>query len=143
MAARTSFEKLQVYKLGEKLADEVWVVVTGWEQFSKMTVGKQIVRAADSIGANIAEGTGRGSFQDNRRFVRMARGSLNETQHWLRRAYRRGLLSKDDVKRIRPIIDELAPKLNAYLRSIGTIPEPVRVDQNGESNGQRTTDSLC
>jgi four helix bundle protein len=143
MAARTSFEKLQVYKLGEKLADEVWVVVTGWEQFSKMTVGKQIVRAADSIGANIAEGTGRGSFQDNRRFVKMARGSLNETQHWLRRAYRRGLLSKDDVKRIRPIIDELAPKLNAYLRSIGTIPEPVRVDQNGESNGQRTTDSLC
>jgi four helix bundle protein len=134
MAARTSFENLQVYKLGEKLADEVWVVVTGWEQFSKMTVGKQIVRAADSIGANIAEGTGRGSFQDNRRFVRMARGSLNETQHWLRRAYRRGLLSKDDVKRIRPIIDELAPKLNAYLRSIGTIPEPVRVDQNGESN---------
>ena len=58
----------------------------------------------------------------------MARGSLNETQHWLRRAYRRGLLSKDDVKRIRPIIDELAPKLNAYLRSIGTIPEPVRID---------------
>jgi four helix bundle protein len=134
MAARTSFENLQVYKLGEKLADEVWVVVTGWEQFSKMTVGRQIVRAADSIGANIAEGTGRGSFQDNRRFVKMARGSLNETQHWLRRAYRRGLLSKDDVKRIRPIIDELAPKLNAYLRSIGAVPAPVRVDQNGESN---------
>lgn len=128
MAARTSFENLQVYKLGEKLADEVWVVVTGWEQFSKMTVGRQIVRAADSIGANIAEGTGRGSFQDDRRFVKMARGSLNETQHWLRRAYRRGRLSKDDVKRIRPIIDELAPKLNAYLRSIGTIPEPVRID---------------
>ena len=128
MAGRTSFENLQVYKLGEKLADEVWIVVTGWEHFAKMTVGRQIVRAADSIGANIAEGTGRGSFQDNRRFVKMARGSLNETQHWLRRAHRRGLLSKDDVKRIRPIIDELAPKLNAYLRSIGTIPEPVRVD---------------
>jgi len=120
--------------LGEKLADEVWIVVAGWEQFAKITVGRQIVRAADSIGANIAEGSGRGSFQDNRRFVRMARGSLNETQHWLRRAYRRGLLSKDDVKRIRPIIDELAPKLNAYLRSIGAIPEPARVDQNGESN---------
>jgi len=131
---RTSFENLQVYKLGEKLADEVWIVVAGWEQFAKITVGRQIVRAADSIGANIAEGSGRGSFQDNRRFVRMARGSLNETQHWLRRAYRRGLLSKDDVKRIRPIIDELAPKLNAYLRSIGAIPEPARVDQNGESN---------
>jgi len=134
MAARTSFENLQVYKLGEKLADEIWGIVTCWEQFAKTTVGRQIVRAADSIGANVAEGSGRGSFQDNRRFVKMARGSLNETQHWLRRAYQRGLLSKDDVKRIKPIIDELAPKLNAYLRSIGTIVEPVKVDQNGESN---------
>ena len=130
MAGRTGFENLQVYKLGEKLGDEVWTVVTGWERFAKMTVGKQIVRAADSIGANIAEGSGRGSFQDNRRFVKMARGSLNETQHWLRRAYQRGLLSKDDVKRIRPIIDELAPKLNAYLRSIGSAPEAIRVDEN-------------
>ena len=137
MAGRTSFENLQVYKLAEKLADEVWRVVSCWEQFAKTTVGRQIVRAADSIGANIAEGTGRGSFQDNRRFVRMARGSLNETQHWLRRAYGRGLLSKDHVKRIRPIIDELAPKLNAYLRSIGSTPETIRVDENGE----RATDN--
>jgi four helix bundle protein len=132
MAARTSFENLQVYKLGEKLADEVWTVVTSWEQFAKATVGRQMVRAADSVGANIAEGSGRGSFQDNRRFVKMARGSLNETKHWLRRAYRRGLLSTEDVKRIRPIIDELAPKLNAYLRSIGSTPEAIGVEENGE-----------
>ena len=137
MAARTSFENLQVYKLGERLADEVWAVVTGWEQFAKTTVGRQMVRAADSVGADIAEGSGRGSFQDNRRFVRMARGSLNETKHWLRRAYRRGLLSTEDVKRIRPIIDELAPRLNAYLQSIGNTPEPGRVDENGD----RTTDN--
>lgn len=146
MAARTSFENLQVYKLGEKLADEIWRVVAGWEIFAKMTVGRQIVRAADSIGANIAEGSGRRSFQDNKRFVRMARGSLNETKHWLRRAYRRGLLSSEDVRRIRPIIDELAPKLNAYLQSIGSVPEAARLDESGvgaTDNGQRTTDSSC
>ena len=146
MAARTSFENLQVYKLSEKLAEEVWTVVTGWEQFAKTTVGRQMVRAADSVGADIAEGSGRGSFQDNRRFVRMARGSLNETKHWLRRAYRRGLLSTEDVKRIRPIIDELAPKLNAYLQSIGSIPETIRGEEKGDKatdNGQRTTDSSC
>jgi four helix bundle protein len=71
MAARTSFENLQVYKLGEKRADEVWTAVNGWEHFAKATVGGQMVRAADSVGASIAEGSGRGSFQDNRRFVRM------------------------------------------------------------------------
>jgi four helix bundle protein len=134
MAARTSFENLPVYKLGEKLADEVWTVVIGWQQFAKTTVGKQMVGAADSVGANIAEGSGRGSFQDNRRFVRMARGSLNETKHWLRRAFRRGLLSTEDVKRIRPIIDELAPKLNAYLRSIGSVTETIRVDEESATD---------
>lgn len=117
--AGTSFENLQVYRLSEQLADEVWKLVSGWDYFSKVAVGRQIVRAADSIGANIAEGTGRGSFQDNRRFVRTARGSMFETRHWLRRAHKRGLLSQEAVARIKPIIDELGPKLNAYLRSIG------------------------
>lgn len=135
MAERTSFENLQVYKLAEKLADAVWTLVMGWEPFAKSTVGRQIVCAADSVGANIAEGAGRGSFQDNRRFVKVARGSLNETKHWLRRAYQRGLLGTEDVKRIRPIIDELAPKLNAYLQSIGSLPATTRTDE------QRATDN--
>lgn len=120
---KTNFENLQVYQLAERLADEIWDIVNGWEQFAKGAVGKQIIQAADSIGANIAEGVGRGSFQDNRRFVKMARGSLNETQHWLRRAYKRNLLNGKQVDKLKPIIDELAPKLNAYLRSIGNVPE--------------------
>ena len=120
---RTNFETLKVYQLAEKLADEIWGIVAGWDHFARDTVGKQIVRAADSIGANIAEGTGRGSFADNRRFVRTARGSLNEVKHWLRRAYSRGLLDPNRVKHLRPVIDELTPKLNAYLRSIGTVPD--------------------
>jgi len=115
---RTNFEKLQVYQLSEKLADSVWQIVIGWDSFAKDTVGKQIVRAADSIGANISEGSGRGSLQDNRRFVRMARGSLYETIHWLRRCYLRKLLTQSEVKKLRTLLEELAPKLNAFLRSV-------------------------
>src|SRR5215469_17361946 len=99
-AERKHFEKLQVYKLAERLCDEIWTVAKGWDYFSRDTVGRQLVRAADSIGANIAEGTGRGSYVDNRRFARNARGSLNETRHWLRRAHKRGLLTDGAVQRI-------------------------------------------
>ncbi len=120
--AKTNFERLQVYRLAERLADDVWAIVVKWNIFARDTVGKQLVKAADSIGANIAEGTGRGTFVDNRRFVRIARGSLNETQHWLRRAYKRGLLSSKEVGNLKPVVDELAPKLNAYLKSIGNVP---------------------
>jgi four helix bundle protein len=115
---RTNFEKLQVYQRSEKLADNVWSIVVTWDSFAKDTVGKQIVRAADSIGANISEGSGRGSLQDNRRFVRMARGSLYETIHWLRRSYMRKLLTQVEVKKLRLLVEELTPKLNAFLRSV-------------------------
>src|SRR5262249_32258947 len=103
--ARSNFENLRVYRLAEDLADAIWPVVRAWDHFSKDTVGKQMVRAADSIGANIAEGTGRGSFRDNKRFVRTARGSLHETRHWLRRAYRRELLTDVQINKIKVIID--------------------------------------
>ena len=122
--SHTNFEKLDVHRLSERLAGEVWDIVVAWDEFAKATVGRQIVRAADSIGANIAEGSGRGSHADNKRFVRTARGSLNETQHFLRLAYRRNLLSADQTSRIRPIVEELAPRLNAYLNSIGRFPDP-------------------
>ena len=122
--ARTGFENLRVYRLSEDIADRVWDIAIRWDNFARDTVGKQFVRAADSIGANIAEGAGRGAFQDNRRLVRIARGSLNESKHWLRRAYRRKLLTAAQVDELKPLIDELSPRLNAYLRSIG--PRPPR-----------------
>ena len=114
------FEDLRVYQLAEELADNIWEIVMNWERFAMDTVGRQVVRSADGIGANIAEGTGRGSFDDNRRFVLYARGSLYETKSWLRRAFKRHLLTKSEVDAVKPLLDELGPKLNAYLNSIGT-----------------------
>jgi four helix bundle protein len=58
MASR-SFEQLRVYCLAEELADAVWSVVKHWDILTRDTIGKQIVRSDDGIGANIAEGYGR------------------------------------------------------------------------------------
>jgi four helix bundle protein len=113
------FEKLRVFVQAEELADAIWALVGHWDFMAKSTVGRQLVRAADSIGANIAEGSGRGTYADNRRFVRIARGSLYETRYWLRRAYRRQLLPAEQVEVLRSRIERLGPALNAYLAAIG------------------------
>ena len=114
------FEDLRVFKLAEKLCDEIWGVATSWKYFEKNTVGIQLVKAADSIGANIAEGAGRVTPKDNKRFVRISRGSLNETKYWLRRAKRRNLISEEQDSYFKQITEDLGPQLNAYLKSIGT-----------------------
>ena len=133
------FENLRVYQIAEELSDLLWDIVSGWEQFSKDSVGRQLVRAIDSIGANIAEGAGRRSFQDNRRFIKIARGSLNETRHWLRRAHRRRILSSSQTESLKPLLRALGPMLNAYLKSIGSTATN-RFDQEPttKDRGQRT-----
>ena len=133
---RTNFENLVVYQLSEKLTDMIWEIVAGWEYFAKDTVGKQIVRSSDSIGANIAEGTGRGSYADNKRFAKIARGSLFETKHWLRRAYKRKLLGENQITELKTVLDELSPKLSAYINSIGS------KKQQRTTNNRQQTNSL-
>jgi four helix bundle protein len=118
--AKSNFENLLVYRLSERLADDVWDIVVKWPILARDTVGKQLIRAADSIGANMAEGDGRGTFQENRRFNRIPRGSLYEAKHFLRRAFRRKLLSEREISSLKPVMEELAPRLNAYLKGIGT-----------------------
>lgn len=115
---QTNFEKLDIYRLSETLSDKIWEVVFEWKYLAQDTVGKQIVRSADSIGANIAEGSGRGTDKDYLRFLKIARGSLYETKHWLRRSYQRKLLTDTQIDALKIIIGELTPKLNAYIRSV-------------------------
>jgi len=115
---KTSFEKLIVYHLAEKLADLSWDIVSKWNHFQKKTLGQQLVNASDSIGANIAEGAGRNTMPDKRKFAVIARGSLYEVKHWIRRAYKRNLLTKEEITLFQDILKELTPKLNAYINSI-------------------------
>jgi four helix bundle protein len=115
MLEKTAFENLQVYRLAEQLSDLSWQIVQRWGFFEKDTIGKQLVRSADSVGANIAEGSGRGSAKDNSRFAKIARGSLFEVKHWLRRAYKQKLISDSEVNEFQETLNVLTPKLSAYI----------------------------
>ncbi len=109
---------LRIYALAEALADEIWNEVIAWKPFPRDTVGRQLVEAADSIGGNIAEGYGRYYFKENRQFQLYARGSLHETGHWLRRAQARNLMTEVRSKEPTAKVEELAPQLNAYIKTL-------------------------
>ena len=98
--AKTHVENLRVYQLSETLSDQVCHIVIMWEHLAKTTVGPQLVRSADSIGANLGEVSGRGSDADYKRFIWIASGWLHKIRHWLRRAFQRKLLNDQQVAMI-------------------------------------------
>lgn len=107
--------ELDVYNLAEKLSDIIWYSYDTWNYKTQKTIGLQVIDSSDSIAANIAEGFGRYTPPDRKKFYLYARGSLEETKCWLRKLIRRKILSKQDEIQITPIINELGPKLNSFI----------------------------
>jgi four helix bundle protein len=108
-------EDKRVYRRAEEIADHVWALVTSWEWFAKKTVGTQLTRAADSIGANVAESAGRFHPGDVRNFLYFARVSLQETRFWLRRAHGRGLIDAHTLASLIAELDQLARESNQCI----------------------------
>ena len=110
-------EDLEIYQMAEDLSDRIWEICIRWDYFAKDTIGKQLVRAADSISANIAEGHGRYHFNDRLKYCYYARGSLEETKSWISKAMRRKLIATE-ISELSQALEILPKKLNAYIRSI-------------------------
>ncbi len=109
--------ELDVYKLSEELSDLVWYDFDKWNKKVQNTVGYQIIRASDSIAANIAEGYGRYTPPDRKKFYIYSRGSFEETKSWLRKLIRRKVINKSDASKYQIIIEKLGPKLNSFINS--------------------------
>jgi four helix bundle protein len=108
-------ESRRVYQHAEEVADRVWDLVIVWDWFPKKTVGTQLARAADSIGANIAEAGGRFHPGDVRNFLYYSRGSLRETKYWLRRAVRRKLITAEVFGSLDEELEQLSREINGSI----------------------------
>ena len=117
MGTYQQLKDIEMYVMARKLADIVWKETVAWDYFAKRTVGEQLMRAVDSIGANIAESYGRHHTNDITRFLYYARGSLYESQDWISKAVQRNLFAEPTGRELLNTIQILAPKLNAYISS--------------------------
>jgi four helix bundle protein len=112
----SEFRDLVAYRKSVAFADEMYEQIARWPKFDRWSAGIQLMRAADSVGANIAEAAGRWHRPDQRRFLLMARGSLHETEHWIARAEARGLLARGSTERLA----EVARTLNGLIAKWGS-----------------------
>src|SRR6266576_3198233 len=107
------FQDLIAYQRAVALADELHELVPHWPSIKQWSVGVQLLRASDSVGANIAEAFGRWHRTDQRRFLYVARGSAYETEHWLRRAERERLVPQGTREKA----EEVSRILSGLIRS--------------------------
>lgn len=59
-------------------------------------------------------------YKENKQFCYYSRGSLYETNTWLKKAHNRGLIVDNDFQSLEKDIEIIAYKLNNYIKSIGT-----------------------
>ena len=117
-------DELRVYTLSMEMGEKVWNIVVGWNYFAKDTIGKQLVRAVDSVASNLSEGFGRYHFKETINFGYYSRGSLYETRTWLTKAHNRGLITGELFNQFMKEVDDIGVKLNNYIRSIGKQKKP-------------------
>ena len=93
-----SYEDLEVYKRGYRLALEARRLTRDFPEWEKRELGYQIRRAAVSIPANIAEGYGRkNSAKEFKHFLRNALGSSNEMIVLLKLSKDLGYLTEEKI----------------------------------------------
>ena len=117
--ASSGLEKLRIYLLAMEIGETVAQIIDQWDSFSRNSIGQQWVRSTDSIAANIAEGYGRYHYKENRLFCYYSRGSLFESQTWLKKAHNRSLISDAEFNNLYLSFESLAKQLNQYIKSIG------------------------
>jgi four helix bundle protein len=113
-----ALEDLEIYKMAMDLGEDIWNLVIKWDVFQKKTIGDQLVRSADSIAANIAEGYGRYHFGEKRQFSFYSRGSLFETKTWLKKAHNRNLITDAEAQDFQGRLLTLGIKLNNYIKTL-------------------------
>ena len=108
-------EETDLFKAFCSVADEIWNITMEWAWFPQSTVGKQLVRAIDSVGANLVEGDGRYTDADTIRFFIIAGGSAREATYWLERARIRGLIELEVCLSLIGRVNAASKALNAMI----------------------------
>ena len=112
-------EDFKTYNKAMDMGEKIWQTVVNWNYFEKDTIGKQLVRASDSVAANLSEGLGRYHFKEIKNFCYYSRGSLFETKTWLTKAHNRKMIDEGKFKELMIEIDIIGKMVNNYINSIG------------------------
>ncbi|GAK89449.1 23S rRNA gene [Nonlabens ulvanivorans] len=110
-----SFENLKVYQKAVDFGENINRLVDKFPKKEMYRLSSQFCRAADSIAANISEGSGSTDPNFNR-YLKMAWDSSHECVTWNTKAFLRKYISKEEFENNRAVLTEIG-KMISGLRS--------------------------
>ncbi|MFZ0201402.1 MAG: four helix bundle protein [Candidatus Sulfotelmatobacter sp.] len=112
------FRNLRVWGKAHELTLTVYKRTHSFPKEEMYGLTSQLRRSSASIGANIAEGFGRRSDAEMRRFVQIAHGSANEVEYHLLLAKDLEFLSTDEHKDLEAKVLEIQRMLASLVQSL-------------------------
>ena len=118
----TSYRDLRVWQRAMDVAKTIYALADRMPKREEYRLTAQMIRAAVSIAANIAEGKGRGTRKDYAHFIVMARGSAAELETLLLIAEGAKLLPATDVARALTAVEEVGRMLSSLHAKLKNAP---------------------
>jgi len=119
-----SYRDLKVWRDAMDLAETIYRLTREMPKYEEYRLSAQLIRAAASVPANIAEGYMRGTRKDYANFVSIARGSLAETETFLLLVQRLDLIASESAEKALEQAGELGRMLTTLRQRLAHAPKP-------------------
>ena len=113
-----TFENLKAWQYGHQFVLEVYRLTAKFPMEERFGLTNQFRRAAVSIAANIAEGTGKNSIKDMIRFLMISRGSIEECQYFLILSRDLDIITLLEFQKLKEVLDNTGKLLNGLIKSL-------------------------
>ncbi len=112
------FRKVVAWQKADDLVVKIYQITQSFPADERFGLTSQTRRAAISVAANIAEGCGRDTLPDFRRFLFQAKGSLSEVDYYLHLSGRLGYIHGPVHTEIVALCQETGRVLQGLISSV-------------------------
>ncbi len=112
------FRSLKVWEKSHELTLKIYKATDGFPKHELYGVTSQIRRAAVSVPTNIAEGSGKDSDGELKRFFLIAMGSASELEYLLILARDLNYLTDEAYQEMQTQLIEIRKMLNAFIQRL-------------------------
>jgi four helix bundle protein len=125
-----SYQDLLAWQKAMELAERVYRLTAGYPNSELYGLTAHTRKSAVSVPSNIAEGQGRRSVPDFKRFLSIAYGSLLETETQILLGSRLGFLDAPSQSELLRLVGEAGRLINGLSRSLSRSQEPTIGDES-------------